>query len=42
MTAPSPASTTRSSTAFVDDNIEYKVVVIDMRDKANDSATTAR
>ena len=25
--------------AFVDDNIEYKVVVIDMRDKANDAAT---
>jgi hypothetical protein len=24
---------------FVDDNIEYKVVVIDMRDKANDAAT---
>jgi hypothetical protein len=25
--------------SFVDDNIEYKVVVIDMSDKANDSAT---
>src|SRR6266480_3652821 len=24
---------------FMDDNIEYKAVVIDMRDKANDSAT---
>ncbi len=24
---------------FVDDNIEYKVVVIDMRDRANDAAT---
>jgi hypothetical protein len=24
---------------FVDDDIEYKVVVIDMRDKANDAAT---
>jgi hypothetical protein len=24
---------------FVDDNIEYKAVVIDMRDKANDAAT---
>src|SRR5262245_18471924 len=24
---------------FVDDNIEYKAVVIDLRDKANDSAT---
>lgn len=25
--------------AFVDDNIEYKVIVIDMRDKASDAAT---
>ena len=24
---------------FVDDNIEYKVVVIDVKDKANDAAT---
>src|SRR4029453_12340543 len=25
--------------SFIDDNIEYKAIVIDVRDKANDSAT---